>query len=285
MNELLVTAAIESLNLGDVSELTDEQITEKVNHIKSLKVYTEDSLKDYTSNVRKDFRGTIEKEVKGSTMEKFEKNVLEKYGLELKQGEDYSNAIELIEKVISGEVSKSSNDEELKKELTVLQEAIKKVNEDKDTSLGDLATAHKKALNDLTLNGEISKYSGLVDVDEEKVANQMEFLRFTFDKQFEIREQDGKPVVFDKIKDEIVKNEDFSPESLSSVMNKLASTTLKLKKVETKEGRGKDGKPDAISDMAKFKTEADFYKYLSGQEISPTSTEAVKLYSEWKKAS
>lgn len=283
MNEQIVSAALKTLNIGDVSELTEEQITETVKRINELKVYDDTTLNELKSNVRKDFRTTIESEVKGKTFEKLEKDILNKFGLELKKGTDYNNALELIEKAISNKVNNASGDEELKKEMETLREAIKRVNEEKDTSLTELEKAYKSQLTDLKLNSEISKFTGLIDAEDSLKASQLEFLKYSFDKAYEVREQDGQTVVFDKVKEEIVKNEtDYSPETLSSVLGKLAPTIVKLKKEEVKQGRGEQGKPVATSNMNKFKTSEDFNQYLQGQDIRPTSIEGMKLYSEWK---
>jgi hypothetical protein len=283
MNEQIVSAALKTLNIGDVSELTEEQITETVKRINELKVYDDTKLNELKSNVRKDFRTTIESEVKGKTFEKLEKDILNKFGLELQKGTDYNNALELIEKTISDKVNNASGDEELKKEMETLREAIKRVNEEKDTSLTELEKAYKRQLTDLKLNGEISKFTGLIDAEESLKASQLEFLKYSFDKAYEVREQDGQTVVFDKVKEEIVKNEtDYSPETLSSVLGKLAPTIVKLKKEEVKQGRGEQGKPVATSNMNKFKSSEDFNQYLQGQDIRPTSIEGMKLYSEWK---
>ena len=283
MNEQIVSAALKTLNIGDVSELTEEQITETVKRINELKVYDDTKLNELKSNVRKDFRTTIESEVKGKTFEKLEKDILNKFSLDLEKGTDYNNALELIEKAISNKVNNASGDEELKKEMETLREAIKRVNEEKETSLTELEKAYKRQLTDLKLNGEISKFTGLIDAEDSLKASQLEFLKYSFDKAYEVREQDGQTVVFDKVKEEIVKNEtDYSPETLSSVLGKLAPTIVKLKKEEVKQGRGEQGKPVATSNMNKFKTSEDFNQYLQGQEIRPTSIEGMKLYSEWK---
>ena len=283
MNEQIVSAALKTLNIGDVSELTEEQITETVKRINELKVYDDTKLNELKSNVRKDFRTTIESEVKGKTFEKLEKDILNKFSLDLEKGTDYNNALELIEKAISNKVNNASGDDELKKEMETLREAIKRVNEEKDTSLTELEKAYKRQLTDLKLNGEISKFTGLIDAEDSLKASQLEFLKYSFDKAYEVREQDGQTVVFDKVKEEIVKNEtDYSPETLSSVLGKLAPTIVKLKKEEVKQGRGEQGKPVATSNMNKFKTSEDFNQYLQGQEIRPTSIEGMKLYSEWK---
>ena len=283
MNEQIVSAALKTLNIGDVSELTEEQITETVKRINELKVYDDTKLNELKSNVRKDFRTTIESEVKGKTFEKLEKDILNKFSLDLEKGTDYNNALELIEKAISNKVNNASGDEELKKEMETLREAIKRVNEEKDTSLTELEKAYKRQLTDLKLNGEISKFTGLIDAEESLKASQLEFLKYSFDKAYEVREQDGQTVVFDKVKEEIVKNEtDYSPETLSSVLGKLAPTIVKLKKEEVKQGRGEQGKPVATSNMNKFKSSEDFNQYLQGQDIRPTSIEGMKLYSEWK---
>ena len=283
MNEAIVSAALKTLNIGDVSELTDEQITETVARINSLKVYDDTTLSELKSNVRKDFRTTIEGEVKGKAYEKIEKDILNKFGLELEKGTDYNTALELIEKAKLNWVKESSNDETITKEMEALREKLKSVNEENESSLSDLKQAYKKQMSDLTLDGEISKYSSLIDAEDSLKVSQLEFLKYSFDKTYELREQDGQTVVFDKVKDEIVKNEtDYSPETLSSVLGKLAPTIVKLKKDEAKQGRGVEGKPVAISNMAKFKTNEDFNQYLSGQDIRPTSIEGMKLYSEWK---
>ena len=283
MNEQIVSAALKTLNIGDVSELTEEQITETVKRINELKVYDDTKLNELKSNVRKDFRTTIESEVKGKTFEKLEKDILNKFSLDLEKGTDYNNALELIEKAISNKVNNASGDDELKKEMETLREAIKRVNEEKDTSLTELEKAYKRQLTDLKLNGEISKFTGLIDAEDSLKASQLEFLKYSFDKAYEVREQDGQTVVFDKVKEEIVKNEtDYSPETLSSVLGKLAPTIVKLKKEEVKQGRGEQGKPVATSNMNKFKSSEDFNQYLQGQDIRPTSIEGMKLYSEWK---
>ena len=283
MNEAIVSAALKTLNIGDVSELTEEQITETVERINALKVYDDAKLTELKSNVRKDFRATIEGEAKGKALDKLEKDLLQKYGLELEKGTDYNNALELIEKAKDNWVAGASNDETLTKELEAVREKLKQVNEDNSKSLESLTSEHKKTLSDMILNSEISKFSGLLDAEDSLKAGQLEFLKFQFDKAYELREQDGKTVVFDKMKDEVVKNEtDYSPETLSSVLGKLAPTIVKLKKDEAKQGRGEQGKPVAVSNMAKFKTSEDFNQYLSGQDIRPTSIEGQRLYAEWK---
>jgi len=283
MNEAIVSAALKTLNIGDVSELTDEQITETVERINSLKIYDKAGLDEFKSNIRKDFRTTIEGEAKGKAYEKIEKDILNKFGLELEKGTDYNTALELIEKAKLNWVKESSNDETLTKEMEALREKLKSVNENNESSLSDLKEAYKKQMSDLTLNGEISKYSSLIDAEDSLKASQLEFLKYSFDKTYELRDQDGQTVVFDKVKDEIVKNEtDYSPETLSSVLGKLAPTIVKLKKDEAKHGRGAEGKPVATSNMNKFKSSEDFNQYLSGQDIRPTSIEGMRLYSEWK---
>jgi hypothetical protein len=284
MNEQIVSAALKTLNVGDVSELTEEQITEVVERINKMKVYDDTTLNDLKANVRKDFRQTIESEVKGKTYEKLEKDILTKFGLELEKGTDYNNALELIEKTISNKVNNASGDEELKKEMETLREAIKRVNEDKDTSLTELEKTYKRKLTNMTLEGEISKFTNLIDADDSLKASQLEFLKYSFEKNYELREQDGKTVVFDKESQEIVKNEtDYSYESLSSVLGKLAPTVVKLKENKPKAGRG-DNKQQAVTSMSKFKTAEDFNLYLNGQGVSPTSLEGQRLYSEWKAA-
>lgn len=284
MNEQIVSAALKTLNVGDVSELTEEQITEVVERINKMKVYDDTKLNDLKANVRKDFRQTIESEVKGKTYEKLEKDILTKFGLELEKGTDYNNALELIEKTISNKVNNASGDEELKKEMETLREAIKRVNEDKDTSLTELEKTYKRKLTNMTLEGEISKFANLIDADDSLKASQLEFLKYSFEKNYELREQDGKTVVFDKESQEIVKNEtDYSYESLSSVLGKLAPTVVKLKENKPKAGRG-DNKQQAVTSMSKFKTAEDFNLYLNGQGVSPTSLEGQRLYSEWKAA-
>ena len=284
MNEQIVSAALKTLNIGDVSELTEEQITETVKRINELKVYDDTTLNELKSNVRKDFRTTIESEVKGKTFEKLEKDILNKFGLELKKGTDYNNALELIEKAISNKVNNASGDEELKKEMETLREAIKRVNEDKDTSLTELEKTYKRKLTNMQLQSEISKFTNLIDADDSLKASQLEFLKYSFEKNYELREQEGKTVVFDKETQEIVKNEtDYSYESLSSVLGKLAPTVVKLKENKPKAGRG-DNKQQAVTNMSKFKTAEDFNLYLNGQGVSPTSLEGQKLYSEWRAA-
>ena len=166
MNDEIVSAALKTLNLGDVSELTEEQITETVKRINSLKVYDDTTLNDLKANVRKDFRTTIESEVKGKTYEKIEKDILNKFGLELEKGTDYNNALELIEKAISNKVNSASGSDELKKEMDTLREAIKRVNEEKDSSLTELEKSYKRKITDMTLNSEISKFSGLIDAEK-----------------------------------------------------------------------------------------------------------------------
>jgi hypothetical protein len=284
MNEQIVSAALKTLNVGDVSELTEEQITEIVERINKTKVYDDTTLNELKSNVRKDFRQTIESEVKGKTYEKLEKDILTKFGLELEKGTDYNNALELIEKTISNKVNNASGDEELKKEMETLREAIKRVNEEKDTSLTELEKTYKRKLTNMQLEGEISKFTNLIDADDSLKASQLEFLKYSFEKNYELREQEGKTVVFDKESQEIVKNEtDYSYESLSSVLGKLAPTVVKLKENKPKAGRG-DNKQQAVTSMSKFKTAEDFNLYLNGQGVSPTSLEGQRLYSEWKAA-
>ena len=149
MNEQIVSAALKTLNIGDVSELTEEQITETVKRINELKVYDDTKLNELKSNVRKDFRTTIESEVKGKTFEKLEKDILNKFSLDLEKGTDYNNALELIEKAISNKVNNASGDEELKKEMETLREAIKRVNEEKDTSLTELEKAYNEVIKNI----------------------------------------------------------------------------------------------------------------------------------------
>jgi len=291
MNNEIVTAALESLNIdvNDVSgELTDDQIKEFTDKISNAKVYNEATLNELKSNVRKDFRGTIEKEVSGKTLSKFEKDAMQKYGMDLKQGEDYQNAIELIDKIVSNKVSESSMDETLTKELTTLREALKAKEEDKTSSNSALESAYKKQINDMKIDNVLASVASKLDVTDELKSGQLEFIKYNFDKSYTIAEQDGKMVVLDKSTNEVIKNEnDYSPETLSSVINRLAPTLVKYKTEENKTGRadelinGKTTNDRAFSGMKNYD---EFNNHLTGKGISPTSLEGQEAYAKWRKS-
>lgn len=288
MNEQIVSALSKTLNIDlNVSELTDEQQTELIDKISTLKVFTDESLKDRDSNIRKDFRTTIEKEVSGKTLEKFEKDFKQKFGVDLKHGEDYQSALELAEKVLTKKVSESSNDEELKKELDSLRSKIKAINEEKDQAINELTSKFTREKTDMILNSEISKFKNILDVSDELKDGQLEFIKYNFDKKYELREQDGQMIVFDKSKQEIVKNQtDYSYESLSNVLEQIAPTLVKFKTTEPKKGRANEIINEPVTDavVAKFKTLEDFNKYLTDKRISQASNEGIRLYAAFKKS-
>lgn len=291
MNNEIVSAALKTLNIDVDSvsgELTDDQIKEFTDKISQAKVYDEATLNDLKSNVRKDFRSTIEKEVSGKTLSKFEKDAMQKYGLELKQGEDYQNAIELIDKIVSTKVSESSTDETLTKELTTLREALKAKEEEKTTSNSALEQAYKKQINDMKIDNVLAGVATKLDVSDELKSGQLEFIKYNFDKSYSLGEQDGQIVVLDKTTNEVIKNEtDYSPESLSSVINRLAPTLVKFKTDDNKTGRADEiinGKTTNDRAFSTLKSYDDFNKHLTDKGISPTSLEGQESYAKWRKS-
>jgi len=288
MNEVISAAALKALNIdADVSgDLSEDEIKEITDKISSYKVYTDDSLKEYATNVRNDFRGTIENESFGKAMEKIEKDFKQKHGVELKKGEDYQNALELFGKVLESKVSESSTDDELKNTITQLQDKLKELNEDKDRTIGELTSKHSKTITDMVLDSEISKFESLLDVSDELKTGQLDFIKYNFDKRYELRDQDGKTVVFDKQSEEVVKNEMMAPESLTNVLNKMAPSLVKFKTNEPRQGRANEPINEPVTSVVlkKFKTPNDFNKYLTDNQISPTSDKGIELYATWKKS-
>ena len=116
MNEAIVSAALKTLNIDAESvsgELTDEQIKEFTDKINQLKVYQlrNGSIHDLA-----------------------------------KQGEDYQNAIELIDRIVDNRVKTAGNpDETLTKELTTLREALKAKEEEKNNTITSIESEYKKS--------------------------------------------------------------------------------------------------------------------------------------------
>ena len=94
-------------------------------------------------------------------------------------------------------------------------------------------------------------------------------------------------VVLDK-NGEVVKNEtDYSPESLSSVINRLAPTLVKFKTDDSKTGRADEvinGKTTNDRVFSTLKSYEDYNKYLTDKGISPTSLAGQEAYAKWRKA-
>jgi len=291
MHEAIVSAALKTLNIDAESvsgELTEDQIKEFTDKIASLKVYDDATLNDLKSNVRKDFRKTIESEVSGKTLGQLEKNIMQKYGVEFKQGEDYQNAVELIEKIVDSNVQNAGNpDETLTKELTTLREALKSKTESFDAEKENIIKEYKSMLINKDIDAVLNGIASKLDVADELKGGQLEFIKYTFNNKYSIGEQDGQTVVLDA-NGEVVKNEtDYSPRSLSSVLNDLAPTLVKFKTDDNKVGRADEkinGKTVNDRVFSTMKSQAEFNKYLSDNSISPTSLAGQEAYAKWRKA-
>ena len=140
----------------------------------------------------------------------------------------------------------------------------------------------------MKIDNVLANVSSKLDVTDELKSGQLEFIKYNFDKKYSISEQDGQIVVLDKTTDEVIKNEtDFSPESLSSVINRLAPTLVKFKTDDSKTGRGDEFTNNKQSNDRAFsgmKTYDDFNKHLTDKGISPTSLGGQEAYAKWKKS-
>ena len=289
--ELLSTLLKKDAN--EVSDLlSSEEGTQQLEQtIKGLKAYSSDEFANVVNNLRKDYKDSVYGEVKGAAMEMFEKDLQKEFGTELRRGEDYNTAIDLVKKVLDSKTPKNVDDSDIKKELTSLQDLLRRQREEHESAIKDLSTARDKEIANYLLDGAIKPLKVMVDADENVTDGQLRLFEIAFKQDFQIRKSDdGSYIVWDMKREEVVKNDDFSPATIDQVVQKVAPSYLPLKDVTPKKGRGSEFQKQvsqstsARINWAKYGNNFDQYyqSELKGKGIQYGSAEMNQLYRQFK---
>lgn len=275
----------------DASELSeklssDEGVQEIEKNVKELKVYTTTEFANVTNNLRDTYKDQVYGEIKGTTLEMFEKDLIKNHPelADLKRGEDYSNAQELVAK-LKGSNSSEPN-EDAQKEIAALQEMLRTKTAEYEQSLNDFKTNSEKERIGIIKKAELSKLKKDVDLDDGQVDGQMNLFSIYLDQNFEVRKNgEGQDIVWDKSKDEAVKNDDFSYASYSQVVKGVAPQFFKMKDVLNPKGRGSETKtkqPSSRINPAKYDNDFDVFhaKEIQGKGLSATEQRALFLQFE-----
>jgi hypothetical protein len=289
--ELLSTLLKKDVN--EVNDLlaSDEGAQQLEETVKGLKAYSTDEFANVVNNLRKDYKDSVYSEVKGAAMEMFEKDLQKEFGTELKRGEDYSNAMELVKKVLDSKTPVAGDDSELQKEISSLRDLLKNQKEENEKAITDLSSARDKEIANYLLDGAIKPLKSMVDADENVADGQLRLFEIAFKQDYQIRKNDdGSYIVWDTKREEVVKNDDFSPATVDQVVQRVAPSYLPLKDVAPKKGRGSEFQKQVQQstssriNWAKYGNDFDQYYQaeLKGKGIQYGSTEMNQLYRQFK---
>lgn len=254
---------------------------------KDLKVFTNDEFISITNNLKSSFKDSVYKEVKGTTLEMLEKNVKKSYGYDtLKQGADYGTVEQLLDKIITTEKSKGSNNESLTKELDLLRNALKTKTEEVEQIKLESDTKVLRELADVKLSGAIQTLKDKLDVQDTLKDVQLRMFKSGFLNDYDINKDDnGNFVVYSKDKGELIRKDDYSPMSIEDVVNNVANKMLPIKNKVPKAGRSEEYSADNNNTLnyKKFATWGDFLKSEHGKGLIAGTIAHDTHYKEWRK--
>jgi hypothetical protein len=274
---------VETLTTKLADENGYKEIETKLDGFKVFK--SNDEYLSTLNNYKNSIKDSLYAEHKGSIHESFEKNLLQKHNLDYKRGEHFKTTDELVEKIIeekakAGKAAGEGNDKELEKATLKIQELSKQLT-DKET---ELHSTYGQKIKDLYVGSVLSGIKPLLDEPTEMLDGKLEFIKYQFEKEFSIREKDGKYVVYKG--DEVYRDAtSYKEMPLESVLQEIASKVSKLK-TSPAAGRGANnsGNNNPTNDYSQFKT---WEEVLAKTELGKLRTGDVQLnkaYGEWKKS-
>ncbi len=203
---------------------------------------------------------------KGNVTEEIERKLSKAFDIS-----DYENFEDLTNKI----KSKKIEDTKLKTDFEELQKINKKLVEDKDNAI---KKAEEKFNNELISRDKISSIASIkLDYADEAIEKQRKLLQAQIESQYKFGRVDGKTVVLD-MNGNIVKDKNtLSPLSISDVaINVAKDFDFKLKSPET-------GGQGGTSSENNIGIKVSFDEYCKQKNVRPFTSEADKLYAEWKK--
>lgn len=295
--------------LATLLNKTSEQVTEALGsedsltalkeEVSNLKVYDTDGLNSVLGNAKRDYKDKVYSEVKGSVLEKYEKELKKSNGVEhLKAGVDYNSTMELNAKILELKsviepVAEANTppvvDDSARRELEEARALLTQREEEYKKKEKELVNSHNNQLFDNQVNSELNKFKSLIDVKDEQKDGQIAFLKYEFQKRYELQNKDGQTVVFDKTSNDIAKDGNLNYLSLSSVVDAFAPQFVSIKEQLSVVGRGninqqnKEDNPTRINWQA-FDNSYDTYydQVLKGKGVKVGSMEAMEAFNDFK---
>lgn len=263
--DLKITEAFKTLKV-----FTPEQHASILNnHKEALKLSLKD---DFYKDHKRDIHGSLEKEI------------MKKYGMELKPGEDFKTTIDLLA-LVEAKIKKDNGKEDpeaVKKYTDKIAELNKNIEgmvkkEDHETMQNDFYNT--------VLDLSVGALHGRIDAEEDKVAQQLNYLKYIFVSEGnKISKKDNSFVVLNKEGQPVVDNTTFKPVSISTFIESLAASNLKLKEGPATGRGGNPNNPDSQNaELLALKDKNSFIDHLRKKNIDMGSEEGMKLYTEWRK--
>jgi hypothetical protein len=264
--------------------------TLKKNHLETLNF---DALPD---RIKKQAKESLYGEVKGSAMEKLEKTLIKEHGITAAKGTDWDNLEGLVGLIKKNAVAAiEGGDEALKAKIADLESNIGTLNENHKTALEELTKNNSDKLAGLEFRTMLAKYDDAFDIkeeDESKILqikkSNSDYLKFMFDKDFELVSTDNGYVVHDKATGKEVRNDSMEAVPPSTVLNNLVlGSPLPLKESRKVNGRGVNGGADNADSTgsrglkAKYGTWESFSASEEGKGLIAGSPESLAAYKEF----
>ena len=215
----------------------------------------------------------------------FETKIKEKYGSEIEKIKaDFSKSKDEKFKDFENKIN------EYDKSISKLQQLIK--SKDEEFLKEKNARFSDKAFTDFLQT--LSRFKVIVPTEIEKmweeyvskyIAKQHEIAETIFNKKYYFKfDESGKYQVYDKEKNEVVKDNFENPKQLTDIVTSVVTDYLSVTKTEIKgKGEGDKTKSEANTKLSNIKNEDDLFKYIDTQNINRSHPDAVKIYSEWSK--
>jgi hypothetical protein len=205
--------------------------------------------------------------VKGNAFEVFEKKLAKQYGITEYEGSD-----DLVAKI--AEKNNGKDDSEKDKEIDRLKKLVLDTENEKKQIKVEERGKYDKLIVDQHLTEDVNKID--IDAEDEALLNQRKILRTMFEKEYEVKREDGQPVAY---KDgQRVNNKVSDPMPISEILLDFAPKMVKIKDVPNG-GRG-DGTPETQNNAKSFKSMEEFNAYCEKHEIKPYSEDMIKLQKE-----
>lgn len=292
MSEKAAALLASVLKMDSVDLSTDDGIKAVEERVKALKVYTPEEfsgvLNNYKASLDDNFKkekDNLYKENKIQIHAAIEKELVEKYGL---PSDDLKGkkTTEYIDKIIELRGAGKTDD------AKVIEEKLTKLLADNkaeyEKRIGETKSQYEKRIMDMYLDSEMKSVETVLDVDDEKRSAQLEFIKYQFNKDYRVEERDGKYVVLKG--EEVVRDANFQPKSVNSVMMEVAEKFAPIKK-KAPAGRpkgnglpGGNGNNGDNIDWSQFNEFTDFMQTDRGKHLTQGSKEWLEYYTSFKKA-
>lgn len=271
-NEIGLLTKVVGMDEATVTEKlkTPEGVKEIEDTIAGMKIFKTNA--EYTSsmnNYKDMLKDQLYNDHKASVLEMSEKKILEKNGLSWKRGTDFNSLDELVdkiadEKVKAAKAGSSGDNKELEKAQAKIAELTNQMNEEKTKLQNEFGSKLISKEIDATLSG----IKPLLDIESDKVNTTADFIKYSFNQEYNLREKDGKYIVFKG--DEIHRDANYKEVPLEVVMMEVASKVAKIKSSPAA-GRGVD------TNTANNPDSFDFSSFATWDAFLETQTELRKL--------